>query len=382
MFFGGNRTACGIPFPGDVDQDSRAVMLDDANVPPPAEWRTVAGLSTYKLWGYRAVAVDGLAVAVGGNNIGSASNAVSWTTAGLEFDPGTPDGTGLLPPVGGGTRQYATAAPQGFPHTVTGHQLLADGGVLYVPGGTIASGASNEIYAATLGVDPDFVNAASWLSAPIDLGTGSLLTRVAWTVGKAGGAHDDWAVVRYRVADDGGAWSVWSPRVPVEGDVPAAPGALVYASDGPVAMRIPLFPQRVRWVQVMADFYNDPAQPGEPELDDVTIAAVPAPPPRPLQHALELYPVPAGDFLVVRLAVVPEGAEVRVRLFNAAAHLAAEDAFQFQDGGIKEVSVPVSRLARGGYVVRVEGLARGGGPGLFDGPRRTGSLRGKALIRR
>lgn len=380
MFFGGNRTACGIPAPGDVDHDSWAMMLDDAN--GPGTWRSVAGLSTYTLWDYRAVVTDGLAMTAGGNNISSASNAVSWTSAGLDRDTLTPDGTGLLPPAGGGTRMYANLPPQGFPKTATGHQLVVAQGTVYLVGGSLNSSASNEIYGAVLGASGSSVNAASWLSAPMDLGTGSLLKRVAWTVHKYGGANDDWAVVRYRVADEGGTWSDWSPRIPEEGAPPTAPGVLAYDSSAGVLMRVPLFPQRVRWVQVMVDLYSDPALPSDPEFEEFTVVADPAPAPQPMRTALELYPVPASDFLVARLSVVSEGAEIRVKLFNAAAHLAAEDTFQFQDGGIKEISLPVSRMARGAYVVIVDGLARSGGPGLFDGTKRVGTVKGKALIRR
>ena len=382
MFFGGNLDASGVPDSQQIDFKSYAGELDDWN--GLGGWQQVESSPTYALWDYQAVVVDGLAVTVGGNNAMSASNAVSWSVAGLDRDAGSPDRTRLLPPSAGsgGTRLFSVLFPAAFPMTATRHQLFAWQDGLFILGGSLAMGTDDRILRAGLVPKAETVNAGSFVSSPIDLGQPCILRRVAWTVDKHGGADDDWALVQYRVADESGVWSEWSPRIPEAGATPAAAGLLAYASDAAGALRVPLFPERVRWVQFAVVLYNDPASPGDPEFDDFTIVADPAPPPRPLRAALEAYPLPARDILTVRFQTVEGGAIVALRAFNAAAELVYDRKGDCPAGGIQELSVAVRDFSPGAYILRLTAESHAGGPGLVFGHRAVGTAEARIVVRR
>jgi hypothetical protein len=295
---------------------------------------------------------------------GSADNA--------EVRPGTPDGIELYK--GGGGQPYV------FPVVVPYTHLVANNGFVYAIGGEMAGNASpcQRVYRTRLASTTWWVDAGSWLSPPYDLGTTVKMTRVSWSYTKSGpGAADDWAMLRYRVYPDQitKGWSCWTPRVPEDGSAPSVPGYITYASDVPGSnpfYRMPLAPNPFQYIQFEVSLYNNVTNdagvtPTLPRFDEFRISYddVALPPPLKAGCPLEVYPNPARDGVSVRFEVAPEGAEVTVEFYNAAAELVDREHYSYLDGGIKTEIVPVSRWSSGAYIIIVKGLARIGGPGLY-----------------
>ena len=171
--------------------------------------------------------------------------------------------------------------------------------------------------------------------------------------------------------------------------MPAAAGYYRYASDDPsVLYREPRILEPFRFIQFEVSLYNDPTNdagtPTLPVFDEFRISYEPVTLPKPVSFPVESYPNPARDSLTLRFEVVADGGEVTARVFNSAAHLVAQESFKYLQGGIKEVTLDVRKYAPGAYVVILDGLARGGGPGLTI--KKTGAIlktvKAKFVVRR
>jgi len=294
------------------------------------------------------------------------------TGDGSELYPGDPDGTGLVAPAA----PFQFAVPASFLTGVMHHEWA------YVVGGAMTNSSEpcNYVYRALMKSSTWWVDAGSFVSAPYDLGGTFQLTRVAWSYTKTGGKNldgnpNDWAIVRYRTASPAGIWTCWSPRIPEESSMPVTPGYYVYASDAAsVLYREPLITELCRYVQFEVSLYNDPRDDGAsvaalgtptlPQFDEFRISYQPATAPKPVTCPLEVYPNPARDTVTIRYQVDPAGGEVTARIFNAAAHLADQESYTYLSGGIKEETIKVTAFAQGAYVIIVDALGHGGGPGL------------------
>jgi hypothetical protein len=191
------------------------------------------------------------------------------------------------------------------------------------------------------------------------------------------------------VASADGVWTCWSPRFPEEASMPGTPGYYTYSSDAAsILTREPLIPDLFRYVQFEVSLYNDPRGDGAgltvPRFDEFRIDYDPALPPKPVSGQLELFPNPARDMVNVRFQVDPAGAEVKARIYNVAAHLVSQDSYNYLSGGIKQEAIRVEGLSAGAYVIVLEALGHGGGPGFYD-PKtgeRVKRIKAKFVVRR
>lgn len=315
------------------------------------------------------------------------------------FRTGSADGAELRPALPKSNEMFpGQADPYQLPVSVKGSPGIVLGDYAYLVGGELGgSSPCRHIYRTRLASTTWWVDAGSWLSPPQDLGTTTRLMRVSWSMSKSGaGITDDWVSFRYRVAGADGVWSVWSPRIPEENAMPAAPGYYTYASDVPgnqPFFRMPVAPGIVRYVQFEVSLYNDngglsdggPA-PTLPRFDEFRLTYIPVPPDPPLKPGcpLEAYPNPAKDRLTVRFEVAPEGGEVRMRIVNAAAQLVAEENFSYVAGGVVSETVDLGGWAPGAYVILLDGVSRGGESALYctGTDERFKRLKEKFVIRR
>ncbi len=369
----------------------------------PVSWQSAAG--TAPLIDAQPFAIpvvgNGTMISVAGYNGSSALTQILYPPLGVAkgiFRTGGGDDAELRPAIPKTNELFAgLTSPTQFPLNLVGAQAVTYGDFAYMIGGVQAGNPCNETYRARFYSTSWYVDAGSWLSPPYDLGTTVNLMRVAWSMSKtAMGAADDWATVRYRVAGADGVWSVWSPRIPEAGAVPSSTGYYTFASDVPgnqPFFKMPLAPGINRFIQFEVSLYNDNggfsdggSKPTLPRFDEFRIMYEPAPPPTPLKAGcpLEAYPNPARDRLTVRFEVAPEGGEVRLRVYNTAAQLVGDEKYSYVAGGVVTERLDVAGWAPGAYVIVVDGVARGGDPGLYctETNARFKRLKEKFVIRR
>ncbi len=240
-----------------------------------------------------------------------------------------------------------------------------------------------------------YVDAGYYVSAPLDLGGLVQLRNVKWGYTKTGngaaGAPGDWVMVRYRLADDTGNWTCWTPRMPEDKNMPLNAAYHEYSardSAGNTQNRaskywMPLVDDKgYRYIQIEVSMYKDAGLGDTPAFDRFSVETAPWSPPPEMTEKLEVYPVPAKDEVRVRFRVVLEGAEVKIRVFNVAGDLVQEEARVYSAGGVKEETLSVSRYANGVYFVLVEGRSLRSGKGLEWNGDRLASAKAKLLVRR
>ena len=256
------------------------------------------------------------------------------------------------------------------------------------------SAVSADVYRTTLKQSPRHVNSAYYISNPVDIGGNFQLKNVKWSFIKNGVGTivnpDDWAMVRYRLADESMTWGAWTPRIPEAGNMPLAPGTYEYSylkADGTKMPRssklwMPLNTSTFRYIQFEVSLYKDGATANLPEFTRFEISYQDPPAEYQIQKMIEAFPVPAVTELNLRFTIIPEGAEVKVRLFNVAGDPVAERNFVYGSGGDKLVNIPVSDFANGTYiaVVTADSIKDGQG-GLLEGTERRAKGRIKVVVR-
>ena len=250
-----------------------------------------------------------------------------------------------------------------------------------------------DVYRNALLSATTFVNSAYFISKPYDVNGNYQLTNVKWTFIKNGngcvGKPDDWAMVRYRLADENMNWTAWTPRIPEAGNMPLTAGTYSYAylnADGSKRTRssltwMALNTSTFRYIQFEVSLYKDSATPNRPEFTKFEIEYRVPPPVFTVEHKFEVFPVPAVDNVNMRFKVVSEGAEVKVTLFNVAGEPVADQNFVYASGGDKAVTMTVSGFANGTYIAVVRATSVDGGAGLISGNERVSKVTGKVVVR-
>jgi hypothetical protein len=307
-----------------------------------------------------------------------------------EVRPAVPDGVELFR--GGCPLTGPCVSRYKFPISAGYVPLVVHGEYIYGVGGNMLGSACNRVYRAMLRNTARYVEAGSYVSPAYDLGFTCSLTGVSWSFTKFSDVRDDdWAMVRYRAADEGGTWTCWTPRFPEEGSLPEAAGTYTYSNPAEtVRTREPLIPGNIRYIQFEVSLYNKPANDFTsatltvPRFDEFRIEYNPLVPPAPPRKAFELFPIPAKDTVNLRFQVIPEGGEVEVRIYNVAGNLVAKTNYVYvpEESPVKSESISVSRLAPGAYILVIEGRGATGGPGLAFKWDRYKKLTSKFVIRR
>ena len=342
-------------------------------------------------------AYNGTFLSAGGNNGTSVPDVVHNPTGG---DPGIKrdssfghDSTELRPNYEG-LDVDATTGFQLPATSVDPAPAVMDRNRIYIMGIAEAGAESSNVYRSTLATTTCHVDSGIYLSKPFDLGGSVQLSNVTWSLSKYGSGTqdnpDDWAMVRYRLASEGGEWSCWTPRIPEAGNMPLAPGSYTYANHdaagNPVPRSspywMPLNTSSFRYIQFEVSLYKDLNTYNVPNVFNFTIEYGPAPKDNPLTKCIEVYPVPATDSINLRFSVVPEGAEVKVRIFNVAGEPVASENWVVPAGGVIEKTVSTKGFANGAYIILMEGRGIHAGSGLMCGEEKSGKARAKFVIRR
>jgi len=263
---------------------------------------------------------------------------------------------------------------------------------IFVLGIQEADAPSNNVWRTTLAPTPNHVDSGHYLSRPFDMGGNMRLTNVTWSFEKHGAGTkanpDDWAMVRYRLAPDGGEWTCWTPRIPEAGNMPLTPGIHNYMNrhaGQPVPRSsqywMPLNESAFRYIQFEVSLYKDGATLNVPEFFNFAIEYEPAPANYAPAKWVEVYPIPTKDYITLRFVVVPEGAEIKAKVFNVAGEQVSGDSWVIPKGGTNEKTVSTKGFANGTYIVLVEARGTHGGQGLALGSQKSGKARAKFVIR-